>query len=779
MLNEQLSGDCYLSAPADTIERGYMIRNIIIIVSSLFVVMACASVASNYTKVKKTNIITAYQQFIHKYPETSEAKDAQKRIDQLIKKQQEEALAEEDRLYDQAKQAGTINALERFIIDHRENRHWDDANLELAALKKRKKDTKRFSKYQQDYPVDSGMEQNNTALTGAISGYSEFLKKYPDNVHREKAQKIVVKLKRFQRENQEFEPYNLKNTIDGYENFLSKYPKSRFVPVAIQQRDDLLYQDIRKVDTIKAYEKFLSNHPKNSNNPLIIKRRDFLVERKKRIKRLKTVLLDREIDMLKGHTARVNALAIHNNILISGGYDSAVKVWKLNTGELIHSLLGHQDRVLSVATDGQIIASGSYDKTVRIWDIKTGKLLKTYIDYSAPISSLIIRDGVVYFGSHDGSIQTLHNKLKTIRAHNDSISSILVNDKLIISGSRDGSVKVWNKKNGQLVKTLSDHQDSVTSLVMNSKILASGSYDNTIKLWDIENDFKQIGTLSGHDNAVMALAMDEEKLYSGSHDKTVRIWNLSKMSEEKLIRVHSRAVYSMAVQGGYVVSGSQDHRINVINNKFYQAPFDSIQNIAHGFIVDYLNVDEPIPPEIPKPTLSQQKELVKDEFETIAQFQQRKENFKEKNEQKIHQLEKDYAQKVMNRNQFIQQINERRKERMGNLELMTVKYTRKALFTVLGIPMLRNALYDAEKKKMYADLNFSRSDYSKRIEISIPVEIASAFKQNLDTLVEPKVTFRIRDKSISLDKIVIHFKGVEFDGILIEKDYTPEPLKSF
>ncbi len=76
-------------------------------------------------------------------------------------------------------------------------------------------------------------------------------------------------------------------------------------------------------------------------------------------------------------------------LLASASYDRSVRVWDVSGRRVLHVLSGHADRVTSVAllarssssalgpdaARSQLLASGSYDKEVRVWDLETGQLV--------------------------------------------------------------------------------------------------------------------------------------------------------------------------------------------------------------------------------------------------------------------------------------------------------------------------------------------------------------------------------------------------------------------
>lgn len=119
-------------------------------------------------------------------------------------------------------------------------------------------------------------------------------------------------------------------------------------------------------------------------------------------------------------------------IVASGGYDKAIKVWDLQTGQLKQTLQSDSGTVqsLAIAPDQQTIVSGSGDRMVRIWDLTSDqppKLLK----------------------GHTGQ--------------NVNPVALSADGKTIISGSYDG-LRLWDRTTGQLQTTLSEPKSTSTQI---------------------------------------------------------------------------------------------------------------------------------------------------------------------------------------------------------------------------------------------------------------------------------------------------------------------------
>ena len=74
---------------------------------------------------------------------------------------------------------------------------------------------------------------------------------------------------------------------------------------------------------------------------------------------------------LKGHTNGVASLAGWEGKLVSGSWDSTIRVWELDTGELDATLTGHRAAVYALLVHGERLFSASADGSIRAWAVGT------------------------------------------------------------------------------------------------------------------------------------------------------------------------------------------------------------------------------------------------------------------------------------------------------------------------------------------------------------------------------------------------------------------------
>ena len=224
-----------------------------------------------------------------------------------------------------------------------------------------------------------------------------------------------------------------------------------------------------------------------------------------------------------------------------------VRVWDLESGQVIHTFGGQTDLVMDVAfsPDGKLLASASlggtdrmFDATVKLWDVETGKEKHTLVHTSESFG----------FG------------VRSIAFSPDG--------QLLASGSTwDETVKLWDVTTGQEVRTLTGHQGEVQSVAFSpdGKVLASTSRDNTVKLWDVTSG-RVIRTLNNFTSSV-AFSPDGRFLGTGHSSGMVKVWDVATWQVVHTfwghIGVVSNAVFSPDGRILASGSGSQDGTVRL------------------------------------------------------------------------------------------------------------------------------------------------------------------------------------------------------------------------
>lgn len=155
--------------------------------------------------------------------------------------------------------------------------------------------------------------------------------------------------------------------------------------------------------------------------------------------------------ILEGHQRGVSQVKFSpdGNWIASCSADATIKIWEVETGELVHTLDGHLAGISTIAwsSDSQTIASGSDDKVIRLWDRVSGqpypdRLLghHNYV-YSIALSP---KGNILASGSYDEAVflwdvRSSH-QMRSLPAHSDPVGGVdFVRDgTLVVSCSGDG-----------------------------------------------------------------------------------------------------------------------------------------------------------------------------------------------------------------------------------------------------------------------------------------------------------------------------------------------------
>lgn len=282
--------------------------------------------------------------------------------------------------------------------------------------------------------------------------------------------------------------------------------------------------------------------------------------------------------LFKSHTDNVKCLvALNENFLISGSWDTNIFLWDLRNQKKILELTGHSWFVtqLKISIDCKYLASSSNDNSIIIWDIENEfeKLfhLKHNDDSISIVSLEWLPNGDIISGSWNNIISVWNLKKQKIIfnliGHQNTILSLVSfnNGQNLASSSSDKSIIIWDlleKKNVINLKNL--HTSCINSLVVlnDDKLLASGSSDSTIVILDLINYTVKM-RLIGHDGYVLSLTvLSNGDLVSASWDKTIIIWNINDGSIKRKLHGHDDSIWSVcSVKNNYIASGSKDNSI--------------------------------------------------------------------------------------------------------------------------------------------------------------------------------------------------------------------------
>ncbi|MBE8986825.1 serine/threonine-protein kinase [Nostoc sp. LEGE 12450] len=172
-----------------------------------------------------------------------------------------------------------------------------------------------------------------------------------------------------------------------------------------------------------------------------------------------------EICTITGHQLQVNSVAFspQGQLLASASYDRTIRLWQIEGSQreiqnrpcysLLSTLSGHAWAVLTVAfsPDGQILATGSDDNTIKLWEVNTGQLICTLVGHSwSVVAVAFTADGeTLLSASCDKTVKlwrvSTAEEIVTLSGHVDSVSAVAVSKvrQLIASGSRDKTIKLW------------------------------------------------------------------------------------------------------------------------------------------------------------------------------------------------------------------------------------------------------------------------------------------------------------------------------------------------
>ncbi|KAH9901245.1 WD40 repeat-like protein [Cubamyces lactineus] len=182
------------------------------------------------------------------------------------------------------------------------------------------------------------------------------------------------------------------------------------------------------------------------------------------------------LQLFKGHTAPVTSLAFldrtpgsgKEDLLITGSWDQTIRVWDVETKEIISTTSAHSDfvKALLVIPSLRLLVSSGSDKIVRFWDLST-------VADGQPLTS------VGSLTEHTRPVESLD-----ARATSDTSAVLYTADTM-------GIIKVWDIKKDDgtpprwqstLIEELKHHRTRVNDMVHGNGQLWTASTDEIVQV---------------------------------------------------------------------------------------------------------------------------------------------------------------------------------------------------------------------------------------------------------------------------------------------------------
>lgn len=189
------------------------------------------------------NTISAYLEYVGKYPKGNFVGDANKNIVELTKAEDEQ----EGKLWKDACIINTVDSYNRYLKISKKRKFVLEARKSIVDLEKR---------------LEENALWNKALSDNSIETYKEYLKKYPKGMYIKTANDRILEIS----ENIFWQTICQKNEISGYESYIKEFPNGKFFKTAQQAISVLEYEtadfnECCKIDTLESCYAYLKKYP--------------------------------------------------------------------------------------------------------------------------------------------------------------------------------------------------------------------------------------------------------------------------------------------------------------------------------------------------------------------------------------------------------------------------------------------------------------------------------------------------------------------------------------
>jgi WD40 repeat protein len=281
------------------------------------------------------------------------------------------------------------------------------------------------------------------------------------------------------------------------------------------------------------------------------------------------------VDRITDHSAQVRHLAVAPNgrKFAAAALERTAMLWGLPAPGDPIDLRGHLGDVsaLAFSPDSRWLATGAFDRAICLWDLADeDAAVPRMRGHAKPITAMAFTpdQAMLLSASGDGTVRRWSveksNLTATLQAHEGFVSALVMSPRqaLAVSGGNDKCLCIWDVGKAKLRRRLKGHAASIRCLALSrdGRLIASGSNDRTARLWSLPEE-KHLATLGRHRGFVTCLAFtpDGRHLVTGGTDCAIRIWSTASGKLVHTCRIHRKPVDTLTISpdGGLLAAGDQ------------------------------------------------------------------------------------------------------------------------------------------------------------------------------------------------------------------------------
>lgn len=228
-------------------------KNTEVVVVTALILFLCSCAGTHYKSALERNTISAYEEYIKKYPTHELTNNANSKLDTLY--------------FRKAQRANTVDSYDAYLKRFPDGTYEANARKQIECIKF----TLAFNwnsidllqDYLRDYPIGEYRQKvlikldsltfQKSIEQNSVEGYQDYLKKYPNGAFCESAKDSI--------ESTYYKKMVMINTIPGFQSYLEKYPSGKFKSLAMEAIESIDFNRAKDTYTSNAFQNYLKKYP--------------------------------------------------------------------------------------------------------------------------------------------------------------------------------------------------------------------------------------------------------------------------------------------------------------------------------------------------------------------------------------------------------------------------------------------------------------------------------------------------------------------------------------